>query len=123
MEVSEVTAPGIHGEFGVLAEHTGFVTVLRPGAVVYRKGAQTGAIAVGRGYAEVSAGKTILLVDSGELAGEIDLEAAKASLAKCEEAMKTLSPEDEQYQSTVDALELAQARIKARERGKGGTGH
>lgn len=115
-EVGEFTAPGAFGEFGVLPGHTGFVTVLKPGEVVYKKGAETGVIVIGKGYAEVSAGKTILLVDSGEFGAEINIEAAKAAFAKAEEALKTLSTEDAEYQSTIDAYELAQARIRVKER-------
>ena len=122
-EVSSLSAPGALGEFGVLPGHTGLVTVLKPGTVVYKKGTETGIIAIGKGYGEVSADKTILLVDSGEYAAEINLEAAKATLAKSEEALTTLYPEDEGYQAAVDALELSAARIRVAELEKSGGGH
>jgi len=117
-EISELTAPGALGEFGVLPGHTGFVTVLKPGTVVYKKGGETGCIAIGKGYAEVSAEKIILLVDSGEFSAEINLETAKAAFAKLEEMLKALPADDPEYQPTVDAFELAQARLKVKEHGK-----
>jgi len=117
-EISELTAPGVLGEFGILPGHTNFVTVLKPGEVVYKKGAETGHIAIGKGYAEVSSDRTILLVDCGEFAAEIKLEAAKAALTKAEDALKTLSTEDPEYQPTLEAYEFAQARIKVKEHGR-----
>ncbi|MBI5885877.1 MAG: ATP synthase F1 subunit epsilon [Deltaproteobacteria bacterium] len=117
-EISEFTAPGALGEFGVLPGHTAFVTVLKPGEVVYKKGGETGHIAIGKGYAEVSADRTILLVDSGEFSADIKLETVKAALAKLEEALKTLPADDPEYQATIEAYELSKARIKVKEHGK-----
>ncbi|MEK6790777.1 MAG: ATP synthase F1 subunit epsilon [Deltaproteobacteria bacterium] len=114
-EVTEARAPGINGEFGVLAGHTQFTTILKPGALTYKSGGQTGYIAVGKGYAEVNSERTLLLVDMAETVEEIDLDAARKTLAEYEEAMTTLSPEDPQYTLTVDNIELNMARIKVKE--------
>ncbi len=119
-EVEEVTAPGELGEFGVLSGHTQFLTVLKAGEVTYKKGGETGAFAVGRGYAEVLPDKTTILVDNAETFEEISAEDARAIIAKSEEALKTLSPEDAGYAATVESYELAQARIKVKEKGRGG---
>ncbi len=118
-EVSETTAPAFEGEIGILAGHTPFITMLKPGEICYKKGAETGLIAAGKGYAEVGPEKTIIIVDTAEEASDIALAGAKETLAKCEESLKTLSPEDPAYQATVDEYELAQARIKVREKFKG----
>lgn len=114
-EVTGVTAPGIMGEFGVLAGHTQFTTILKPGALTYKSGAETGHIVVGKGYAEVNAERTLLLVDIAETVEEIDLDSTRKTLAEYEEAMKSLSPEDPQYTATVDNIELNMARIKVKE--------
>ena len=118
-EVNEATAPAFKGEIGVLPGHTQFITILKPGPISYKKGTETGLIAIGKGYAEVGPDKTIIIVDVAEEASAINLQAANASLAKCEEAMKTLSTEDPTYQSTIDEYELAQARITVGEKFKG----
>ncbi|MBI5643030.1 MAG: F0F1 ATP synthase subunit epsilon [Deltaproteobacteria bacterium] len=115
-EVDEVTAPGWFGEFGVLAGHTQYLTVLKAGELSYKKGSEIGSIAVGRGYAEVLPDKTTILVENAETAPEIDIEEARAVVTKSEEALKTLSPEDAGYGTTVEAYELAQARIKVKEK-------
>lgn len=118
-EVSEATAPAFEGEIGVLAGHTPFITILKAGEISYKNGAQTMLIAAGKGYAEVGPVKTIIIVEAAEEAADIDLAGAKETLAKCGEAMLTLSTEDPEYQQTVDEYELAQARIKVREKFKG----
>lgn len=118
-EVEELTAPGAEGEFGVLAGHTPFLTVLKPGELSYKKGGETGYIAVAKGYAEVLPDKTTILVDSAESASEINAEAARDLAARSEEALKRLNSDDPEYAATVDALELAQARLRVKERQRG----
>ncbi|MBE7415504.1 MAG: hypothetical protein HS130_09895 [Deltaproteobacteria bacterium] len=51
--------------------------LLKPGEVAFRKGAESGVLAVGRGYAEVLPGKTTILVDTAVRESEIDLEAVR----------------------------------------------
>ncbi|MBI5588196.1 MAG: F0F1 ATP synthase subunit epsilon [Deltaproteobacteria bacterium] len=118
-EVDELTAPGAEGEFGVLAGHTPFLTVLKPGELSFKKGSEAVHIAVAKGYAEVLPDKTTILVDSAEFAEDINLEAARELCAKSEEALKKLNSEDPEYSSASDAYELAQARIRVKERQRG----
>ncbi|MBI5236034.1 MAG: F0F1 ATP synthase subunit epsilon [Deltaproteobacteria bacterium] len=117
-EVTEVQAPGAMGEFGVLAGHTQFTTILAPGVLTYKSGSEAGTLAVGKGYAEVNSERTLLLVDVAETADEIDLDAARSALAESEEAMQTLLPEDPQYMATVDNIELNMTRIRVKEGGR-----
>src|SRR3989338_2846136 len=83
-EVRELTAPAELGEIGVLPGHTSLVTILRPGELTYRAGGEVGRVAIGRGYAEVSEEKAVILVDRAETEAEIDLKDAKDELAKAE---------------------------------------
>src|SRR4030067_1347366 len=79
-EVDEVTAPGRDGDFGVLAGHTPFLTTLRPGEIVYRKGSETGVLAVSAGYAEVLPDKTTILVDGAGTDAEDKIEHARGGI-------------------------------------------
>ncbi|MBI1912509.1 MAG: F0F1 ATP synthase subunit epsilon [Deltaproteobacteria bacterium] len=115
-EVEEMTATGQEGEFGVLAGHSPFLTILKPGEISYKKGSESGMLAISRGYAEVLPDKTTILVDSAEMANEIDAEAARRDLAKAEEALKGLTTDDAAYQSASDAYELAQAKLRVKEK-------
>ena len=115
-EVEEVTAPGQEGEFGVLSGHTPFLTILKAGEISYKKGAESGALAISRGYAEIFPDKTTILVDAAQIDTEIDIEAAKRELAKAEEALKSIDPESAEYKTAQNAIEYAEAKISVKER-------
>lgn len=115
-EVEEVTAPGQEGEFGVLAGHTPFLTILKAGEISYKKGSETGALAISRGYAEIFPDKTTILVDSAQIDSEINAEAARQELSKAEDALKGLDPESAEYKTAQNAIEYAEAKIRVKER-------
>ena len=52
-EVDYVSLPGSEGDFGVLPGHTPFFTVLRPGTMWYRIGAEKHVLLVAMGFVEV----------------------------------------------------------------------
>lgn len=110
-DVDEVTAPGTAGEFGVLPNHTTFLSSLYPGRFSYKQGNQTHVLVVSGGFAEVIDNIMTVLTDTVELPNDIDVERARAALRKAEEALKTLSPADAAFTETHAAFQRAQARI------------
>ncbi len=67
--VDQVDAPGVEGDFGVLADHAPFMTALREGPVVVFDGGQRRTFEVRGGFADVTpAGLTILAEAASELA-------------------------------------------------------
>lgn len=115
-EVEEMSAPGALGEFGVLAGHTPLVTILTAGVLTYKKGAESGRIAIGKGYAEVTHTKTTILVDNAEADSEIDIQIAKDALQKAEDMMRGLDQDDPAYKTALESFELAEARIAVKEK-------
>jgi F-type H+-transporting ATPase subunit epsilon len=68
-EVDRVDAPGIEGDFGVLAGHAPFMTALREGRVTVVNGSSTRVFDVQGGFADVTpAGLTILAEHAVEAA-------------------------------------------------------
>jgi F-type H+-transporting ATPase subunit epsilon len=60
-DVDQVDAPGLEGDFGVLAGHTPFMTALKAGAVTVYDGATTKVFNIEGGFADVTPqGLTIL---------------------------------------------------------------
>ena len=60
-EVDQVVAPGVEGDFGVLAGHTPFMTVLKLGDVVVLNGSERRVFEIQGGFADVTPqGLTIL---------------------------------------------------------------
>jgi F-type H+-transporting ATPase subunit epsilon len=66
-EVDQVDAPGVEGDFGVLAGHAPFMTALKEGRVTVRDGAATRAYDIQGGFADVTPqGLTILAEHASE---------------------------------------------------------
>jgi F-type H+-transporting ATPase subunit epsilon len=110
--VDEITATGAQGEFGVLPGHTPFLTTMKIGELSFKQGGATKFLAVSNGYFEVVNDLVTVLVDSAEYAEEIDLERAKKAMAKSEEKLKVLPPDDTDYKAMEAALQRAMIRMQ-----------
>ncbi len=105
-----VIARTTDGEIGFQPGHVPFVGVLVPSVVriaLSDGGAQH--IAVHSGFVEVSDDHVTVLSDVAELAESIDVERARAALARAEEALRA----DRDDEDAKAALRRAQARIAA----------
>lgn len=109
-DVDEITATGSEGEFGVLPGHVPFITTLSIGMLVLRKEGKVSYVFVNSGYAEVSAGKVIVLADSAERAEDIDVERAVAAAKRAEERLKQADKVD--FGRATAALERATIRTQ-----------
>ena len=109
-EVDEVTAAGSEGEFGVLSGHVPYVTTLKIGMLICKKGNDTKFFFVNWGYAEISSDKVLVLADSAERSEDIDLERAKAAMQRAEERLKKC--EDCDFHRAEASLERAATRIQ-----------
>ncbi len=108
-EVTEVTATGSEGEFGVLPGHAPLVTTLRSGLLsCVREGVRENFF-VSWGYAEVVASKVVILADSAEHLEDIDIERAIEARKRALEMIKKKEHVDEARAEA--ALERAAARI------------
>ena len=68
-EVDQVDAPGVEGDFGVLAGHAPFMTALKAGAVTVYDGTARRVFNIEGGFADVTpAGLTILAEHAVEAA-------------------------------------------------------
>ena len=67
--VDQVDAPGVEGDFGVLADHAPFMTALREGAVTVYQGGSTRVFTIQGGFADVTPdGLTVLAEHAVEAA-------------------------------------------------------
>jgi F-type H+-transporting ATPase subunit epsilon len=111
-EVDEVTAPGTLGEFGVLPGHTPLLTTLKIGELTYKQGHELFHVAINWGYVEVENDTVTVLVETAEVADQIDLARAQAAMGRAQEALKKLSPEDKDFKVMEAALERALIRVQ-----------
>lgn len=114
-DVEEVTAPGALGEFGVLPGHTPLLTTLKIGELTYRKGNEVFHVAVNWGYVEVENDKVTVLVETAEIADQIDLDRARTALDRAENAIKALTQDDKDFVQMEAAIERAMIRIQVAE--------
>lgn len=110
-EVDMVEAKGVFGEFGILPGHAKFLTILEIGEVRYMKGGKTTHLATSGGFAEVLDDTVMFLLDTAELAEEIDIERAKRAEQRVEAALKEIPTDSSEYKKYELALLRAIARI------------
>jgi F-type H+-transporting ATPase subunit epsilon len=97
---------------GILPNHSPLLTTLGYGEVIVREGDREEYFAIGGGFAEVQPDKVVVLADSAERAGEIDVDRAEQARARAEKYMKEGVPEDpERYAQIRASLQRAQIRI------------
>jgi len=118
--VERVVLPGSEGEFGVLAGHERFLTPLQIGAVEIRGDGEMQWAAVAEGFAEVTGEAVTVLVESCELAGDIDVARAEHARERAEERIAALSADDDaaRYARYEAALKRAIVRMKVSRKAK-----
>jgi F-type H+-transporting ATPase subunit epsilon len=110
--VTEVTAPGTLGEFGVLPDHANFLSSLEAGRLVFKDARGAHALAIREGFAEVSNNVMTVLSEAAEAASEIDPTAARADLAAAESELTQLAPIDAAFAAADSKRRWAQARLE-----------
>ena len=109
--VDTVVAPGSEGEFGVLEGHENFLCALEPGVLRYRSGGNEQQIAISDGFAEVNAQGITVLVNTGEIAADIDHGRAESARDR---AQRRLSGQGDEQELDSGRAERAYARAIAR---------
>lgn len=115
--VDEVEAPGVEGHFGALPGHRPFLSQLRAGELRYRIGSEDHFVAVTWGFAEVLPNKVTVMVETAELATDIDLERAASAKKRAAERLEEFGTAYDLERASA-AFERAAARVEAAEHAK-----
>jgi len=117
-EVDIVTAPGIAGEFGVLANHAPFLSTIKIGTLHYKKDGTEEELMVSGGFCEVSNNKITFLVESAERGHEIDVDRALQAKERAEKRLLQAREQQEKIDRTraEAAMQRALARLKIAQR-------
>jgi F-type H+-transporting ATPase subunit epsilon len=110
-EADEVQAPGLQGEFGVLADHAAMLAATRAGVVTVHQGGQSTRMVVGPGFAEVADGEMTLLVDLCEEGSGVDKAQAAQDLASAENILGAAAPDSKEFAEASRKAALAAARL------------
>jgi F-type H+-transporting ATPase subunit epsilon len=111
--VESVVLPGTQGEFGVLAGHEPFLTALEIGRAELRTSRGSSYAAMSGGFAEVGAERAVVMVETCELAEEIDVDRAERARSRAEKSIEQLR-RDGADERTVTAVEMALRRAITR---------
>ncbi len=119
-DVDIVTAPGVGGEFGVLANHAPFLSTIKTGTLSYKKEKDVKYLMVSGGFSEVSNNKITFLVESAEFGHEIDVDRALLARERAEKRISQAQSQSEKINRTraEAALQRAIARIRTAELAK-----
>jgi len=116
-DVDIVTAPGVSGEFGVLANHAPFLSTIKTGTLSYKKDRTTKVLMVTGGFTEVSNNRITFLVESAEFGTDIDVERALRAKERAEKRILQAQQSAEKINRVraEAALQRALARIRTAE--------
>lgn len=116
-EVEIVTAPGVGGEFGVLANHAPFLSTIKTGTLSFKKDRTTRFLMVTGGFTEVSNNKITFLVESAEYGSDIDVDRALRAKERAERRLAQAQQSTEKINRAraEAALQRAMARIRTAE--------
>lgn len=116
-EVDIVTAPGVSGEFGVLANHAPFLSTIKTGTLSFKKDRTSKYLMVTGGFAEVSNNKITFLVESAEFGNDIDVDRAIRSKERAEKRLAQAQQATEKINRVraEAALQRSLARMRTAE--------
>ena len=112
--VSELTAPSVEGEFGVLPQHRPMLAALATGIVTYIQNGQSTSVAVGPGFVEVAADKALLLTDRFIKKDDIDAVRTRLELKEVDEQLDNFKgdPESAEFADLVEREAWAAAQLE-----------
>lgn len=108
-EVTSVRAPGVEGNFEILAGHIPFLTALDVGEIRIREGDTPQLLSTSGGVFEVLRTGVTALVETAEWASEIDVARAETALERAQAYLAANEPD-----LNVPRAEAARARAQNR---------
>jgi F-type H+-transporting ATPase subunit epsilon len=112
-DVDMVVVPGAEGDFGVLPQHSLFMSVLRPGVIeTYDGGRASERIFVAGGFAEVNERGCTVLAEEAMPVAEIDAAQARKRLSDAQEDLKEAT-NDAARARLEREIRIAEAQIQA----------
>lgn len=115
LDIRSIVLPTVEGQITVLPGHVPLVTMLKPGELVARTGADEYFLAISGGFLQVTADNVTVLADACEHAEEIDVIRAEQAMARAQQMLEAGSP-DVDLATAEGALRRAVARLSVARR-------
>ena len=118
-DVNFVQLPGAEGDMGVYPQHETLITELVAGELHIQKDGKTQLMAIGEGFAEITATSIGIITDGAVNEKEIDEHAAEAAVKRAEDLLKNATLQGDELEATQASLarSLVQLNLKRRRRG------
>ncbi len=112
-EIDQATLPVTDGEVTILPNHRSYIASLKAGEIMLKTGGKETLMATSGGFVEFSSNTLVVLADTAEAAGEIDIKRAEEAIKRAEELKKErVTMDDMEYARVAAAIEKETARIK-----------
>jgi F-type H+-transporting ATPase subunit epsilon len=115
-EADFVQLPGAEGDMGVYPQHEALVTEIVAGELRIDHQGQTQVLAIGEGFAEITATSIAILTDGAVNEKDIDEKKAEEAVKRAEELLKNSSLQGEELEATQASLARSMAQIKVKRR-------
>ncbi len=117
-DVDSVLLPGAEGDMGVLPQHEALITQLNAGELHIMHNGKTEILAIGEGFAEITATTVNVLTDGAVNEKDIDEKVAEEAVKRAEDLLKSNTLEGEELEATQASLarSLVQIGVKRRRR-------
>ena len=111
-----VELPGAEGDMGVFPQHEALVTELKAGELKITQKGKVQVLAIGEGFAEITATSIGVMTDSALGEKEIDEKVAEAAVKRAEELLKSSTLQGEELEATQASLARSLAQLKVKRR-------
>ena len=109
--VDEILVPTVNGEIGILPNHIGLISQVKPGELTIRKGSKTELLAVTDGFLEVANNNASIVANYAVKADNISVAKAEEAKQKAEKLMKEKTT-DKDYRIAEAQLRQALLELK-----------
>lgn len=110
-DVDFIVAPGSEGQLGVLPGHAALITSLDIGILKVKANEKEEELAIGGGFFEVKDNKAVVLAETAERAGDIDVNRAMQAKERAEQRLAAKAADIDLLRAET-ALKRAMTRLK-----------
>ena len=107
-DVEYLRAPSVEGLFGILPGHITSIIALDVGEIKIIHNKETLRLSISGGFADIKKDKVVLVLESAELASDIDIKRAESSL---ERSSKRLADKSSNINRARNSIKRAKNRI------------
>jgi F-type H+-transporting ATPase subunit epsilon len=115
-DVDFVQLPGAEGDMGIYPQHETLVTELKAGELHITQKGRVQILAIGEGFAEITATSVGIITDGAVNEKEIDEQAAEEAVKRAEDLLKSNTLQGEELEATHASLARSLVRLNLKRR-------